>query len=270
MPASFPSHDTLAEAVAIAHGAAAILREGYGRALQIEYKGSVDLITEYDRRSEAHVLGELRARFPDHAVLAEESGAHPGDGRYRWLVDPLDGTTNFAHGLPIFSVSMALVAGERVVLGVVVDPIRDETYTALAGEGAWRNGESIRPSATAPLDRALLVTGFPYDIRTNPDNNLELFARLSRRAQAVRRLGSASLDLAYVACGRFDGYWERRLNPWDIAAGSLIVLEAGGRVTDFDGGDTYLSGQAIVATNGHVHEELLGVLNERAVDTLPV
>jgi myo-inositol-1(or 4)-monophosphatase len=237
------------------------LRRGYGQVKQISRKGAVDLLTEYDLRSEGLILDAIRQAFPQDAILSEEAG-EVSRGEVIWMVDPLDGTTNFAHGLPMFCVSIACAAGGQLALGVVYDPLREELFQALAGGGAFLNGQRLQVSETEALQDALLVTGFPYDIRTNPENNLDHYSRLALRSLGVRRLGSAALDLAYVAAGRMDGFWELRLNPWDWAAGTLLVREAGGRVTDFRGGQDLLAGtDTIVATNGRVHAELLAALN---------
>jgi len=249
-------------ALEIAHGAAAILREGRGHAEQVDFKGEVDLVTEWDRRSENYILSGLRSAFPDHAMDGEESGFDHVASDYVWAVDPVDGTTNFAHGLPVFAVSIALLHLGRPIVGVVVDPVRDEFYTAEAGAGAWLNGRPIHVSRTSDLAVSLLATGFPYDLRTNPDNNISHFVNFALRSQAVRRIGSAALDLAWTAAGRFDGYWEYRLNSWDVCAGALIVAEAGGLVTDARGGDHYLDGSSIIASNGLIHEAMLQVLRE--------
>ena len=254
--------DRLELAVELARRAGGLLLDGYGRATQVRHKGAVDLITEYDLKSEQLLVEGIREAYPGDAILSEEGGGGEGEG-IRWLVDPLDGTTNFAHGLPIFSISIACVSGEGLLLGVIYDPTRDELFHTLAGEGAFLNEVPLRISAANTLDDSLLVTGFPYDIRTNPDNNLDYFNRLALRARAVRRLGAAALDLAYVAAGRFDGYWELRLNPWDWAAGVLMVREAGGRATTFSEDEKVLDGDAtLVATNGHIHRELVGALAE--------
>jgi len=252
--------DRLRLAVGLARRAGGLLLNGYGRATQVRHKGAVDLVTEYDLKSEELLVEGIRAAYPADAILSEEGGGGAGEG-VRWLVDPLDGTTNFAHGLPIFSISIACVRAEKLLLGVIYDPTREELFHSLAGEGAFLNEAPIQVSATTTLDESLLVTGFPYDIRTNPDNNLSYFNALAVRARAVRRLGSAALDLAYVAAGRFDGYWELRLNPWDWAAGVLLLREAGGRVTTLSEGEKLLDGDStLVATNGHIHDELLAVL----------
>jgi myo-inositol-1(or 4)-monophosphatase len=245
-------------AVEAARAAGRLLREEIGSARRIRRKRSViDLVTEMDQRAEALIVERLRGVFPDHAVLAEESGATAGRSEYRWLIDPLDGTTNYAHGLPIFAVSIALERAGAVELGVAYDPSREECFVAERGRGARLNGEPIRVSTVEVLDEALLVTGFPYDIRTTLETNLPEYGALSLRAQAVRRLGSAVLDLCYVACGRLDGFWELTLGPWDMAAGGLMVQEAGGRVTDVSGGAWCLDGPGVLASNGLIHGAIL-------------
>lgn len=251
--------DYLQVATAAARQAGAIVRAGYGQTLQITHKGAIDLVTEYDRRSEALILSALREAFPSHAINAEESGHAAGD-EHEWLVDPLDGTTNFAHGFPVFSVSLALTHRRRLVLGVVYDPLRDELFAAKAGQGASLNGTPLKVSGTAQLGQALVSTGFPYDVRTNPHNNLAEFNRFQMRAQGVRRTGSAALDCAWVAAGRLDGFWEFRLNPWDIGGGALLVREAGGQVTTREGDADFLGRASVVASNGLIHQEMLEVL----------
>ena len=248
-------------AVDAARAAGRLLREHVDEPRRIAYKGRpTDLVTEMDGRAEALIVERLRRAFPDDAILAEELGAAPGPSGRRWLVDPLDGTTNYAHGLPIFAVSVALEREGRVELAVAYDPTRDELFVAERGAGATLNDVPLAVSGTATLGESLLVTGFPYDIRTTTDTNLPEYAAFSVRARAVRRLGSAVLDLAYVAAGRFDGYWELRLGPWDVAAGVLLVEEAGGRVTDLEEGPLDLDAPRVVASNGLVHPELLTVL----------
>ncbi len=246
----------------LARQAGAVLRDGYGRAGAIDFKGAVDLVTEFDHQSEALIVAGLRRAFPEHAIRAEEGSGHQAEGDYEWLVDPLDGTTNFAHAVPIFAVSIALAERGRLILGVVYDPMRDELFAAEAGRGARLNGRPLHVSSTSDLGRGLLATGFPYDVRTNPHDNFAEFERFYRRSQAVRRLGAAALDCCYVAAGRFDGYWEFHLKPWDVAAGALIVREAGGRVTDADGGDDFLGRASIIASNGHLHPAMLRVLRD--------
>jgi myo-inositol-1(or 4)-monophosphatase len=249
-------------ALELARKAGEELRQGFGHVKQIRRKGAVDLVTEYDLRSEHLILEAIRQAFPQDAILSEEAG-QVSRGDICWMVDPLDGTTNFAHALPMFCVSIACTQAGVPALGVIYDPLREELFQALAGGGVSLNGEALRVSETDTLPEALLVTGFPYDIRTNPRNNLDHYSRLALTSLGVRRLGSAALDLAYVAAGRFDGYWELRLNPWDWAAGALLVREAGGRVTDFRGSEEVLVGaDSLVATNGRVHGELLAALNQ--------
>ena len=252
-------------AVELARAAGAILREGHGRAHVPEHKGRIDLVTEYDRRSERLVLEGIRQRYPGHAILAEESGAHTGEaedgaGAVRWVVDPLDGTTNFTHNYPFFCVSIGAVSGGRLAAGAVYDPVRDEMFAAAAGDGATLNNRAIRVSDIARIDDALLVTGFPYDVREHPERSLPLFAAFLVRAQAIRRDGSAALNLCYLACGRFDGFWESSLSPWDMAAGVLLVREAGGLVTGYDGGEFRLDGREILASNATLHEEMKTII----------
>jgi myo-inositol-1(or 4)-monophosphatase len=255
----------------LARGAGAVLMRYFGSAFEIGYKGAQDLVTPADRDSEAFLVGELHRRFPDHAVLAEEGGGRAQAARYRWLVDPLDGTTNFAHGYPFFTVSVGLEealpghegkAGRRgpMVAAAVYDPTRDECFTAAAAGGALLNGRPIRVSEVDRLERSLLVTGFPYDLRERPEESLRYFAALLPIAQAVRRDGSAALNLCYLACGRFDAFWEIKLHAWDTAAASLVVEEAGGRVTDFADGPFDPFGIECAGSNGRVHPELLAVL----------
>lgn len=253
---------SLTELEDLARQAGEILMSGFGRHHQIGHKGIIDLVTEMDRRSEAFLLEAIRSCYPQHRILAEESGGNPGEEDHIWYVDPLDGTVNYAHGVPIFTVSLAYSAGGKMTLGVVYDPTRDECFSAERGKGAWLNGDSIRVSNARQLDQSLLVTGFPYDIRTNPENNLDHFATFSLCTRGVRRLGSAALDLCYVAAGRFDGFWEIRLSPWDVAAGGLIAKEAGAMVTNLHGGEDYLSPpQSILAANPYLHPQMMAVLN---------
>jgi myo-inositol-1(or 4)-monophosphatase len=240
--------DTAEEA---ARAAGEVLLGFVGRALEVRHKGAVDLVTEADRASEDRIVSIVRERFPEHAILAEEGGGGEaaGGAEFLWVVDPLDGTTNFAHGLPIWSVSIGVVRRGVIVAGVVFDPTRGECFRAARGEGAWLDGRRIRVSRASSLDQALLVTGFPYDVRSSAVNNLDHFGNFLIRARAVRRLGSAALDLAYVACGRFDGFWELKLHAWDMAAGALLVEEAGGTVTRFGGEALDLFGEEIVAAS---------------------
>ena len=227
----------------------------------VSFKGAVDLVTNFDRRAQELIVGNLSAHFPDHDFLAEEGLEEERGSEFRWIIDPIDGTTNFAHGFPVYAVSIALQRSGAVVLGVVHDPTRDEMFSAALGAGAELNGRRIRVSQTRELDRSLLSTGFPYDLRESRENNLDHFCNFAVRAQAVRRCGSAALDLSYVACGRFDGFWELKLAPWDVAAGMLLVTEAGGRVTDFQGAEPDIFGRQIVASNGLIQEAMLQVLD---------
>jgi len=253
-----------------ARAAGAILLEGYGRAHEPERKGRIDLVTEYDRRSEALLVSLIRGRFPGHAILAEESGMHDGAARaggpsgagagVRWLCDPLDGTTNFSHNYPFFGVSVGVEVDGALAAGAVYDPVRDELFAAAAAAGATLNGRPIRVSGIERLEDALLVTGFPYDVREEPDRHLPLFKEFLMRAQGVRRDGSAALNLCYVAMARFDGMWEGDLSPWDVAAGSLIVREAGGVVTGYAGEPMRLDGRRIVTANPTLHARLLEVV----------
>lgn len=252
----------MAVAIEAAQAAGAILTDYARRGFHIERKThQIDLITDADRASERAILERIRAEFPDHEVLAEEGGLSAArSAAYRWVVDPLDGTTNFAHGLPIYAVSIGLEHDGRLIAGVVWDPARRELFVGELGRGATMNGAPLRVSATASLNEALLVTGFAYNIRETR-NNLDHFSRFSVTAQGVRRLGAAALDLCYVAAGRMDGFWEMSLHPWDVAAGALIVTEAGGRMSDFSGSAQFsIYGKELVASNGRIHDAMLKVL----------
>jgi myo-inositol-1(or 4)-monophosphatase len=250
-------------AVDAARAAGRLLVDELSGARRIAYKGSpTNLVTEMDQRAEALILERLRGAFPDDAILAEEHGAAAGRSDRRWIVDPLDGTTNYAHGLPIFAVSIALQVAGRLVLGVVYDPTRDEMFVAEHGGGATLNDTPIHVSSTPTVGESLLVTGFPYNIRETADTNLAEYAAFSVRARAVRRLGSAVIDLAYVACGRFDGFWELRLGAWDVAAGAVLVEEAGGRITGVDGKPLDVDAPTLLATNGRIHPEMRTILEE--------
>ncbi len=247
----------------MARQAGEILRAGYGKHIQISHKGTIDLVTEIDRRSEQYLLGEINRRYPNHHIMSEESGEIPGEECCLWYIDPLDGTVNYAHQVPVFTVSIAYQQDGVLQLGVVYDPLRDELFSAELGKGATLNGEAISVSKTTLLDRSLLSTGFAYDIRTHPETNLDHFARFSLRCQGIRRLGSAALDLCYVACGRFEGFWELRLNAWDIAAGALIAEQAGALVTDIHGNPDYMAQpQSILAANPTLHDAMLHVLHD--------
>jgi myo-inositol-1(or 4)-monophosphatase len=239
-----------------------ILAERFGQPRTIERKGSIDLVTDADRASEAAVVGFLRERFPAAAIVAEESGEHAGaaGSELRFYVDPLDGTTNYAHGIPHFSVTVAVADASGLAAGAILDPLRGELYTAIRGAGAFLAGERLRASPCASLRDALLVTGFAYDSHVNAQFALRAFGAFTAKAQSIRRLGSAALDLAYVAAGRFDGFWEERLHSWDVAAGTLLVREAGGRVTDLHGGDRMLETGDILAAPAGVFQPMLEVI----------
>ncbi len=252
---------TLQDVQRLARQAGAILRQGYHHQHTIEYKGEIDLVTEIDRLSEDFLLAEIRRLFPGHKALAEESAGLHGDDDHLWIIDPLDGTVNYAHGVPIFSVSLAYVQAGEVLLGVVYDPMRDECFSARRHGGAYCNRQPIRVSAATDLNHSLLVTGFPYDIRTTAHNNLDNYARFALRSQGVRRLGSAALDLCYVAAGRFDGYWELQLKPWDLAAGALIAAEAGALVTRTNGQTDLLTPPcSVLAATPGIHQQMLDLL----------
>lgn len=248
-------------ALSAAREAGEVLREGFGWQHSIRYKGETDIVTEMDEEAERVIREILLGSFPTYGMLAEEGGMLAGEEDARWIVDPLDGTTNYAHGLPVFCVSIALQRKGKIVLGVVHDPMKGETYVAESGGGATLNRRPIRVSDTDELILALIATGFPYDRARMPET-LELFGRFTMLAQSIRRLGSAALDLCYVAAGRFDGYYERGQWPWDIAAGALILEEAGGKVTDYLGRELDLEGEDIVASNGHLHPAMTAVTGE--------
>jgi myo-inositol-1(or 4)-monophosphatase len=251
----------LEAALSAARRAGEVLRAGFGTEYAITYKGEVDLVTEIDEEAEQVIRKELLGTFPSYGMLAEEGGELAGEVDARWIVDPLDGTINYAHGLPIFCVSVALERAGEMVLGVVHDPIREETFVAERGRGATLNGEPINVSNTDELIRALIATGFPYDRAEMPEA-LELFGRFAATTQGMRRLGSAALDLCYVASGRIDGYYERGIWTWDLAAGSVILEEAGGKLTDYRGGVLDLEGREIVASNGRLHRSIVRLMED--------
>jgi myo-inositol-1(or 4)-monophosphatase len=251
-------------AIQTARDAGSILAGRFGHKIEISNKSEIDLVTESDLASERLIIDRIKTYYPRHAILAEESGASgPVDGEsgsdWRWIIDPLDGTTNYAHGYPCFCVSIALECQGRMELGVVYDPMRDEMFSAQRGQGAALNGRRLRVSPTATLARALLCTGFPYDVRERSEFARH-FASFIMAAQGVRRDGAAALDLAYVAAGRFDGFWEEGLKPWDVAAGALIIEEAGGRVSNYANEPLDIFKPPIVASNGLIHEEMRRVL----------
>jgi myo-inositol-1(or 4)-monophosphatase len=251
----------LEAAISAAREAGGVLREGFGWQHSIRYKGEVDVVTEVDEQAEQVIQEILLGAFPSYGMLAEEGGWLPGEENARWIVDPLDGTTNYAHGLPIFAVSIALERAGEVVLGLVHDPMREETYVAERGGGATLNDEPIRVSDTDESNQALIATGFPYDRDKMPEA-LDLFGRFAVLTRGMRRLGSTALDLCYVASGRLDGYYERGIWAWDIAAGSLVLEEAGGKVTDYRGRELDLEGREIVASNGALHPAMTRLTGE--------
>ncbi|MCM0083726.1 inositol monophosphatase [Geomonas sp. Red32] len=254
----------LEEAVAAAREAGAVQREELYREHDITLKGAVDLVTEVDRRCEELIVARLKNAFPDHRFLAEENTYQAGLAPFTWVIDPLDGTTNYAHGFPWFCVSIGLEYEGKVLLGVVYHTMMDELFTAVKGEGAFLNGQPIRVSERAPLNGTLLATGFPYDRTRDNENNFQHFIDFHLECRGVRRAGAAALDLAYVAAGRLDGYWECKLKPWDVAAGSLLVAEAGGKVTNHAGEPYSIYDHRILASNGAIHQEMLGVLQRGA------
>jgi myo-inositol-1(or 4)-monophosphatase len=243
-------------AIEIACEAGAILREGFVRPKQISYKGEVDLVTESDKRSEELVVARLRQHFPDHAIMAEEGGGTAAVAKYRWHVDPLDGTTNFAHGYPCFAVSIGLAEEGRPIAGAVFNPIYNELFAAARGEGAYLNGERIHVSSVEKLATSLVATGFPTHQRKK-SANIDYYWQFTLKSHGVRRDGAAALDLCSVACGRFDAFWEFGLKSWDTAAGIVIVEEAGGRISNLEGQPYRLGGPSILATNGRIHAETL-------------
>ncbi len=252
-------------AIDAARQAGAILTQYAKNGFRVEHKDALNLVTDADTHSEQAVVDAIGRTFPDHEILAEERGQAGNKSAFKWIIDPLDGTTNFAHGFPAYAVSIGVEYQGRCILGVVFDPTRQELFVGEAGGGATLNGKPIRVSPTPKLDGALLVTGFAYDIRVSKQNNLDHFANFALRAQGMRRMGAAAIDLCYVACGRFDGFWELKLNPWDTAAGSLMVAEAGGRMSDFRGEPFSIYGIELVASNGLIHHEMVEVLNRPSV-----
>lgn len=252
---------TLSDLERLARQAGELLRLGYEQEHQVDYKGAIDLVTEVDHQSEDLLLGEIQRQFPGHQIVSEEIGLVPGRPGEQWYIDPLDGTVNYAHGIPFFSVSIAYAHDGLVRLGAVYDPLRDELFTAERGLGAQVNGRKLKASAVTELQRSLLVTGFPYDTWSTPRNNLEFFGRFARSTQGVRRLGSAALDLCYVGAGRFEGYWELSVKPWDVAAGGLVAEEGGALVTDLQGGPDYiLPPCSLLAAPAVLHEKMMAVL----------
>jgi myo-inositol-1(or 4)-monophosphatase len=255
-------------AIQVALKAGDILIRHSGKVKKVGFKDEVNLITEVDHISEETILKTIRSKFPQHGILTEESKEKKSESAFKWVIDPLDGTTNYAHNLPTYCVSIALEKEGEIILGVVYNPNLDELFVGEKGKGAYlykRKGylrikRKISVSQTQPLEKSLLATGFPYDIRISKNNNLNHFANFYKKCQAVRRMGAAALDLCYLAMGRFDGFWELKLSPWDMAAGSLLVTEAGGKVTDFTGGPFNIYLKEILASNGKIHQEMIDIL----------
>ena len=253
-------------AIQTARDAGHILTARLGRALQVSNKGDIDLVTEADLASEKLIIERIRSHYPRHTILAEESGSTEGSvtgeesSEWKWIIDPLDGTTNYAHGYPCFCVSIGVECAGQLEIGVIYDPMRDEMFATERGRGATLNERPIRVSQVSELNSAMLCTGFPYNVRERP-NFAKEFANFTMNVQAVRRDGSAALDLAYVACGRFDGFWEDGLNPWDVAAGVLIIEEAGGRVTNYEGERLDVYTAKVLASNGLIHDSMRSILN---------
>jgi myo-inositol-1(or 4)-monophosphatase len=249
-------------AIEAAKKAGQILKRGLGSDLEIAYKGDLNLVTNIDTQSEKTIVALIHRRFPDHQIMAEEGHDRTDPSPYRWIIDPLDGTTNYSHGFPFFCVSIALEERGKVILGVVYDPLRKELFVAEKGKGAFLNEKPISVSPISSLSKSLLVTGFAYDVRVDPKNNFDHFMNFTLNAQGVRRSGAAALDLCYVAAGRIDGFWELQLRPWDTAAGSLIVTEAGGKVTDFSGKPFSVYHPETLATNRKIHAAMIQILKK--------
>lgn len=238
-----------------------LIRSRFGKNNLVDFKtNESNLVTEVDKASEKMIKDFIEKKYPSHSILAEESGSLNKSSEYVWVVDPLDGTTNFAHGFPIFSVSIGVMKNDITIAGAVYDVMQNNLYAAEKGCGASLNEQTISVSKTESLSRSLLVTGFPYNISDNPENAFQKFVAMTKASRGMRRLGSAAIDFCYVAKGVFDGFWEVYLNPWDICAGKLILEEAGGRVTDFDGSDLILNSKRILASNGLIHNQMVDIL----------
>ncbi len=247
-------------AVAAAYKGARAIRPYYGRTTKINKKGAIDLVTEADTGSEKIIIETIRTRFSDHSILAEESGLNDRSTENKWIIDPLDGTTNFTHHLGLFTISIAFALNDDIAVGVVLNPVSGELFTAVKGKGATLNGKPIKVSGVEKISESLLVTGFPYNHKEIFKALMARFASCLKASQGVRRLGSAALDLCFVACGRFDGFWEQNLKPWDTAAGVLIAKEAGAVITDFSNRPFNIYEKEILATNGKIHKEMISLL----------
>ncbi len=246
--------------IAAAYKAGGVLMSYYGKAFRIDKKGAIDFVTEADTESEGVIVETIQNVFADHTILAEESGLKIGDADHEWIIDPLDGTTNFAHQIGLFSISIAFALKGETVFGLVLNPLTRELFTAIKGKGASLNGRKIAVSTSMTVSESFLVTGFPYNLRDHIDPLMSRFSKCLKASQGVRRLGSAAIDLCFMACGRFDGFWEQDLNPWDTAAGELIAREAGAIVTDFSNKPFSINKKEILATNGSIHKEMLSLL----------
>lgn len=252
----------LKTAVEAAKAAGAIQKKNYEKKHTIDFKGEINLVTETDKACEEKILKILRKNHPDHDILTEETGAHLNGSDYKWIVDPLDGTTNYAHSYPCFCVSIALEHKGRVIVGVVYHPLLNELFWSVRGRGAYLNKKKIKVSQIKQPKRALLATGFAYNVHTTKNDNLDHFRNFLKTVQAVRRDGAAAVDICYIACGRFDGFWEMGLKPWDIAAAGLILEEAGGKLTMFDGKKLDIYGDEVVASNGFIHRPMVAILEQ--------
>lgn len=252
----------LNSAIEAALNAGKMIKSCLGKPYSIRFKGAINIVTDVDEKAEALIVKSLNKAFPQYTVLAEEKHRHD-KGKDRWIIDPLDGTTNFAHQFPFFAVSIALEKKGKVILGVVYDPVHEELFTAVKGKGAYLNKRKINVSRVKKIDKAFLATGFSYSFKNKKENNINNFAKFIMASLAVRRAGAAAIDLCYVACGRFDGFWELDLQPWDTAAGALIIQEAGGKVTHFDGASFSNYGKNILASNGIIHSQMLKILKKR-------
>lgn len=250
----------LSVAVQAAKAAGALQKKGFGKKHNIQFKGEINLVTEVDKACEKKIVSIISKAFPDHDFLTEEFGAHNKKSDYKWIIDPLDGTTNYAHAFPSFCVSIGLEYQGEVVLGVVFNPIHNELFTGIKGQGAWLNGKRIHVSAITELKRSLLGTGFAYNVQVVKNNNLNHLENFLKRAQGIRRMGAAAIDICYVACGRLEGFWEMELWPWDIAAGCLILSEAGGATSMFDGSPLDLYGKQIICSNAKIHKDMVKVV----------
>lgn len=246
----------------ISKEAGEIIKNGFGKNIKIDFKsGENNLVTEIDKKAEKCIIDFIKKEFPSHSILAEESGQSDGNSDYLWVIDPLDGTTNFAHGLPIFSVSIGLRKNRETICGVIYDIMRNQVYAAELNSGAYCNSDKIMVNENSIIEKSLLVTGFPYEIGEKLDRSLDVFKEFVKTSRGVRRLGSAAIDLCYVANGTFDAFWEEKLNPWDVCAGMLIVEEAGGKLCDFNGNPIDIYSKEILASNGKIEENMLKIIN---------